>query len=116
MPMRRLLALLLCLLLVGLVAVPASAGDGEGDEYVPIAPAVDPAARHPPNMVIAAGTAAFLGDARDLDLVQPAVGIASSATGNGYWLVAGDGGIFSYGDAPFFGSMGGVRLNQPVMG
>jgi hypothetical protein len=31
-------------------------------------------------------------------------------------LVASDGGIFAFGDAPFRGSMGGVRLNQPVNG
>ncbi len=33
----------------------------------------------------------------------------------GYWLVAGDGGVFSFG-APFFGSTGGTRLNAPVVG
>ena len=27
--------------------------------------------------------------------------------GNGYWMVAADGGIFSFGDAPFYGSGGG---------
>ncbi len=39
-----------------------------------------------------------------------------SLTGAGYWLVASDGGIFSYGDANFFGSTGGMRLNDPVVG
>ena len=34
----------------------------------------------------------------------------------GYWLVAADGGIFSYGDAGFYGSTGNVKLNQPVVG
>ena len=34
----------------------------------------------------------------------------------GYWLVASDGGIFSFGDAAFHGSEGGVRLNQPIVG
>ncbi len=34
----------------------------------------------------------------------------------GYWLVASDGGIFSYGHAPFYGSTGGMHLNQPVVG
>ncbi|HEY1652716.1 MAG TPA: hypothetical protein VGG09_12600 [Acidimicrobiales bacterium] len=34
----------------------------------------------------------------------------------GYWLVASDGGIFSYGQAPFFGSTGGMTLNQPIVG
>ena len=41
---------------------------------------------------------------------QPAiVGMALTPSGNGYWLVASDGGIFSYGDAKFAGSMGGAR-------
>jgi hypothetical protein len=37
--------------------------------------------------------------------------------GSGYWLVASDGGIFSFGpQAPFFGSAGNIRLNQPIVG
>jgi hypothetical protein len=36
--------------------------------------------------------------------------------GGGYWIVAADGGVFSYGDAPFEGSMGGQRLNKPMVG
>jgi hypothetical protein len=42
--------------------------------------------------------------------------MAADATGNGYWLVASDGGIFSFGDAGFHGSMGGRPLDQPVVG
>ncbi len=34
----------------------------------------------------------------------------------GYWEVAADGGIFSFGDATFHGSMGGIPLNQPIVG
>ncbi|MGH2720619.1 MAG: metallophosphoesterase family protein [Actinomycetota bacterium] len=34
----------------------------------------------------------------------------------GYWLVASDGGIFSYGNARFHGSTGNIRLNQPIVG
>ena len=34
----------------------------------------------------------------------------------GLWLVAADGGVFSFGDAQFYGSMGGKRLNQPIVG
>ena len=33
----------------------------------------------------------------------------------GYWLVASDGGIFTFGDARFFGSAGAVRLNKPIV-
>jgi len=34
----------------------------------------------------------------------------------GYWLVASDGGIFAFGDAPFYGSTGALRLNKPIVG
>ena len=34
---------------------------------------------------------------------------------NGYWMAGGDGGIFSYGAAQFYGSMGGRPLNKPVV-
>ncbi|MGD0393422.1 MAG: hypothetical protein ABSC41_12350, partial [Acidimicrobiales bacterium] len=36
--------------------------------------------------------------------------------GRGYWLVASDGGLFSFGDAGFYGSTGGTPLNRPVVG
>ena len=32
-----------------------------------------------------------------------------------YWMVAADGGIFAF-NTPFLGSMGGVRLNSPIVG
>jgi len=32
-----------------------------------------------------------------------------------YWLVARDGGIFSFGGAPFYGSTGAIHLNKPVV-
>ena len=38
------------------------------------------------------------------------------ATGEGYWMAARDGGVFAFGDADFFGSMGATPLNQPVVG
>ena len=41
---------------------------------------------------------------------------ATTPDGKGYWLVASDGGIFSFGDAPFHGSAGDSPLNQPVVG
>jgi hypothetical protein len=34
---------------------------------------------------------------------------------SGYWLAASDGGIFSYGDATFFGSTGNIKLNRPIV-
>src|SRR6476619_513370 len=49
-------------------------------------------------------------------LNAPLVGIAATPRGNGYWLLARDGGIFSYGGARFYGSTGAMHLNQPVVG
>jgi hypothetical protein len=48
-------------------------------------------------------------------LNQPIVGMAPTPSGRGYWLVARDGGIFSFGDAQFHGSTGGVHLNKPIV-
>jgi hypothetical protein len=42
--------------------------------------------------------------------------MAASTSGQGYWLVASDGGIFDYGDAAFDGSRGGQALNKPIVG
>ncbi|MHB1961054.1 MAG: putative Ig domain-containing protein, partial [Acidimicrobiales bacterium] len=40
----------------------------------------------------------------------------AAATSPPYWEVAADGGIFAFGDAAFYGSMGGRPLNQPIVG
>ncbi|HVX21335.1 MAG TPA: hypothetical protein VHB02_08305 [Acidimicrobiales bacterium] len=37
-------------------------------------------------------------------------------SGTGYWEVASDGGLFAFGTAGYYGSMGGTALNQPVVG
>ncbi|MCU1456234.1 MAG: estA [Actinomycetia bacterium] len=38
------------------------------------------------------------------------------AAGKGYWEVAPDGGIFTFGSAAFYGSTGALRLKAPVLG
>src|SRR5918996_52449 len=40
----------------------------------------------------------------------------AAAASPGYWMVAADGGIFSYGTARFYGSTGAMRLNKPIVG
>jgi hypothetical protein len=50
-----------------------------------------------------------------MHLNQPIVGMATTSTGHGYWLVASDGGIFTFGDAHYYGSTGGDDLNQPIV-
>jgi len=42
--------------------------------------------------------------------------MAATSDGGGYWFVASDGGVFAYGDAGFFGSMGAKHLNEPIVG
>jgi hypothetical protein len=49
-------------------------------------------------------------------LAAPIVGMAANPTGRGYWEVGADGGVFTYGDAPFLGSLGGTTLSHPVVG
>lgn len=56
------------------------------------------------------------GDASKLPLVKPVVGMSPTSDAGGYWLVASDGGVFSYGDARFHGSTGGVKLVKPIVG
>jgi hypothetical protein len=48
-------------------------------------------------------------------LNAPILDSLSTPSGLGYWMVASDGGIFSFGDARFFGSTGSTRLNQPMI-
>jgi hypothetical protein len=54
-------------------------------------------------------------------LAAPIVGMAATPDGQGYWLVAADGGIFTFGDAPFEGSTygygySGLGGGQPLPG
>jgi hypothetical protein len=56
------------------------------------------------------------GSSSTVGLSASAVGIASTPHGQGYWLAAADGGLFAFGDAGFYGSMGGRPLAQKVVG
>jgi hypothetical protein len=46
----------------------------------------------------------------------PAVDVTPTASGGGYWVSSSDGGIFTYGNAKFFGSTGALHLNAPIVG
>jgi acetyl esterase/lipase len=48
-------------------------------------------------------------------LAHPIMGIATTPSGHGYWLVAADGGIFAFGDARYFGSLAGLHLAHPIV-
>jgi hypothetical protein len=49
-----------------------------------------------------------------LTLNQPVVGMAATPDGGGYWLVAADGGVFTFGDARYEGSTGAMHLSRPI--
>jgi len=51
-------------------------------------------------------------------MVAQAADPVSGADGatQGYWLASADGGVFAYGAAGFYGSLGSLRLNGPVVG
>jgi hypothetical protein len=38
-----------------------------------------------------------------------------TSTGNGYYLFASDGGLFSFGDAKFYGSLGNRHIPAPIV-
>jgi hypothetical protein len=57
--------------------------------------------------------AAHSGPARS---AAPVPAAAAATPAPGYWMVATDGGVFSYGRARFFGSTGDIRLNKPIVG
>ena len=70
--------------------------------------------------VYAVGDALYLGGMGGIPLNAPVVGIAAAATGQGYVLVASDGGTFNFG-VGFFGSVPGSlapgqHLVAPIVG
>ena len=64
--------------------------------------------------VSAFGTALAYGAPSEVN--EPLVGIAATPDGKGYWLAAADGGVFTFGDAGFYGSAGNIALYRPIVG
>jgi len=87
-------------------SVTGSAAVDDGSGYYEVDAAGD---------VAAFGGATCYGAMTGHALTKPIVGMAVDRTTGGYWLVASDGGVFSF-NAPFMGSTGNLTLNQPVVG
>jgi hypothetical protein len=49
-------------------------------------------------------------------VVAPIEGVARTPSGHGYWVAQSDGAVFPFGDAGYFGSLGGIGLAQPIVG
>jgi D-alanyl-D-alanine carboxypeptidase len=120
-PMTRSRLLTLVALLVTslfpLATAPAGASTADpsaSSESRTAATPTAPPARGP--ILFAAAGAPAPPASSDLLPTLPLVGSAPTPGGSGAWLVASDGGIFSYGDAEFHGSMGGLPLNRPMVG
>jgi len=88
------IASVLLTLWIGLAGFAAAA---EGPDVVPLDGATD------------------AGDLAGLELQDDVIAMAATSSGDGYWLVASDGGVFAFGDAGFFGSTGSIDLVQPVV-
>src|SRR5271167_3360698 len=93
--------------LAPLVALACLGYAGPGPPAGAAAPAV--------NSAVAFGTTA-VGANAVAGANAPIVGMTATSDDGGYWLVASDGGIVSYGDAHFYGSAGSLGLNAPVVG
>jgi hypothetical protein len=68
------------------------------------------------NTVRAVGGAPSFGPAAGMRLNEGFVDVAATPSGNGYWVTAGDGGVFTFGDAQFEGSVADRHLAAPIVG
>jgi hypothetical protein len=85
--------------------------------------AAGPAGASPPSAgLFAGGGVSGFGDAptygsfAGTTMSAPAVAMASTPTGQGYWVAGADGGVFAFGDAGYYGSTGSLALYAPIVG
>jgi hypothetical protein len=65
------------------------------------------------------GDAVFRGDECEIPLANPIVGLAvnpvTAPDQTGYWLVASDGAVFGFGDAPYRGSVPAAGVDTSIV-
>jgi hypothetical protein len=92
---------------------------GQGDDPHVVGMSTDPQGGYREvgaDGAVAAFGASYFGSLASTPLNKPIVGTEGTPDGKGYWLVASDGGVFSFGDAQFEGSTGAIHLNEPIVG
>jgi hypothetical protein len=90
---------------------------------VPTAGAATPSIGPHPHVYAGGGVIAY-GDAQILNKAPAdkfsslivAQAVDPSTAAQGYWLASADGGVFAYGSAGFFGSLGSLALQGPIVG
>jgi hypothetical protein len=92
-------------------SVPDAAAEAEGSTDGPISDVAHDTSSHGDGGLVS--PALFHGSATGVS-AAPIVGAAATPSGRGYWLVASDGGVFTYGDATFAGSLGGKGVKDVV--
>lgn len=98
-----------------LVAVPSGAeSDYPFDRPAPVTERAQAEAAQA-GVVTPVGAVGDFGGPDGLLLDEPVIDMVPTAAGDGYWILAEDGGVFTYGGATFFGSTGGIPLIRPVV-
>ena len=92
---------------------PGSATDNRTSEHG--AECLTPDNSQPPIADVFAFQAPDLGSTVGRTLARPLVGMATTPSGDGYWLVGADGAVFPFGDAVGYGSTAGTALNRPIV-
>ena len=82
--------------------------NGNGTATLAGTPAAGTAGTYPITITAANGVGSNATQTFTLTVVQP--------TTLPLWVVGSDGGVFSFGDAAFYGSTGGSPLNEPIVG
>ena len=67
-------------------------------------------------VIVPSGIAAAAGTSTISAPSTAAVPTPAATSVSAYWVVASDGGVFSFGGSPFYGSTGNIRLNKPMVG
>jgi hypothetical protein len=87
-----------------------------GTSYVPVSPAATFDAEGCLTFTVTSSSAPSLSALAGTVFAVGSPPTAPAGQAPGYWFAGSDGGVFAFGDAQYFGSMGGAALSKPVVG